>query len=111
MAEWLGQSGAAAIKQTRDFDFTVEVISEVTDTEERIIDEGNPETTQPGQEVAGNPETTQPEQQAAGNPGITQPEQQAAGKGSQWGWLVVIAAVAMVLLAIFVIFLERRARG
>lgn len=40
-AEWLGQTGTAAIKQTRDFDFTVQVISGATNTEEKIIGEGS----------------------------------------------------------------------
>jgi hypothetical protein len=33
----LGQSGAAAIEQTRDFNFTVEVVSEVTEYHETIL--------------------------------------------------------------------------
>lgn len=40
-AEWLGQTGSAAIKQSRDFKFSVEVISEITDFEERIIEEND----------------------------------------------------------------------
>lgn len=39
-AEWLGQSGAAAIKQARDFDFSVDVISEAGDSVETIVGEG-----------------------------------------------------------------------
>lgn len=39
VAEWLGQTGAAAIKQGRDFDFSVEVISETAGGEEKIIEE------------------------------------------------------------------------
>jgi len=41
-ASWLGQSGAAAIKQNRDFNFSVEVIAETTGTQEKIL--GKPGT-------------------------------------------------------------------
>ena len=39
VAEWLGQTGAAAIKQERDFNFSVEVVSEMPGGDERIIEE------------------------------------------------------------------------
>ena len=39
VAEWLGQTGAAAIKQARDFSFSVEVVAEATGGEEKIIEE------------------------------------------------------------------------
>jgi flagellar biosynthesis/type III secretory pathway M-ring protein FliF/YscJ len=39
VAEWLGQTGAVAIKQARDFNFSVEVISEKAGGEEKIIEE------------------------------------------------------------------------
>lgn len=39
VAEWLGQTGAAAIKQDRDFNFSVEVVSEMPGGEEKIIEE------------------------------------------------------------------------
>lgn len=45
VAEWLGQTGAAAIKQARDFNFSVEVISETAGGEEKIIEEHG--TTEP----------------------------------------------------------------
>jgi hypothetical protein len=45
-ASWLGQSGSAAVKQARDFDFTVTVVSESTEFSEVIVD-GN------GEEPAG----------------------------------------------------------
>lgn len=38
-AEWLGQTGSAAIKQNRNFDFSVQVIS--AETGEKIIGEGS----------------------------------------------------------------------
>ena len=39
VAEWLGQTGAAAINQARDFSFSVEVVAEATGGEEKIIEE------------------------------------------------------------------------
>lgn len=38
-AEWLGQSGAAAIKQARDFELSVEVVLEASDSAETIKDD------------------------------------------------------------------------
>ena len=40
-AEWLGQGGAAAIKQARDFEFSVEVISAETTFTETIVGEND----------------------------------------------------------------------
>jgi len=39
VAEWLGQTGAAAINQARDFNFSFEVVSEMPGGEEKIIEE------------------------------------------------------------------------
>lgn len=39
VAEWLGQTGAAAIKQARDFNFSVEIVSEMPGGDEKIIEE------------------------------------------------------------------------
>ncbi len=39
VAEWLGQTGAATIKQDRDFNFSVEVASEMPGGDEKIIEE------------------------------------------------------------------------
>jgi hypothetical protein len=36
-AQWLGQGGAVAFSQSREFTFTVEVVSEVTEYQEKII--------------------------------------------------------------------------
>jgi hypothetical protein len=38
-ASWLGQSGSAAVKQARDFDFTVTVVSESSEFSEVIVGE------------------------------------------------------------------------
>ncbi len=42
-AQWLGQSGAVAIKQNRDFNFSVEVISATTGIQEKILEKPTPE--------------------------------------------------------------------
>jgi hypothetical protein len=39
-AQWLGQSGAVAIQQNRDFDFSVEVVTEQTSGEKILTDGG-----------------------------------------------------------------------
>jgi len=39
IAEWLGQTGAAAVKQGRDFDFSIEAVSGTTRGEEKILEE------------------------------------------------------------------------
>jgi hypothetical protein len=85
-AEWLGQTGAAAIKQTRDFDFSVQVISGATNTEEKIIGEGS----------------TTP----------TPPEEKPGGKTTLPGWLPAAAITAIVIIAIIIILavLTRRRR-
>jgi hypothetical protein len=44
-AQWLGQSGAVAIKQNRDFNFSVEVISETTGFTEKILGPSNASST------------------------------------------------------------------
>ena len=72
-AEWLGQSGAAAIKQARDFEFSVEVVSEATNATETIVGEGD-------------------EQGASGTSGF-----------SVMSWLPVIMAGVVVLLGALLI--------
>ncbi len=37
VAEWLGQTGVAVINQARDFEYSIEVVSEITGGEETII--------------------------------------------------------------------------
>lgn len=52
-AEWLGQGGAAAIKQARDFDFSVTVISGATDYTETIVGEDDGAGATDASETAG----------------------------------------------------------
>jgi hypothetical protein len=39
-ARWLGQGGAVDFIQSRDFNFTVDVVAEVTEYQEKILDKG-----------------------------------------------------------------------
>jgi hypothetical protein len=50
-AAWLGQGGSAAIKQARDFDFSVTVVSESTEYTEEIVGQG--EAPQEADETSG----------------------------------------------------------
>ena len=89
VAEWLGQTGAAAIKQSRDFDFTAEVIPEAGG-EERIVEEGGEEGT--GEEAGEGAGPTPSGFSAIIN-----------------RWLpVIIAAVIVILAAILIPRLRRR---
>ena len=79
-AEWLGQGGAAAIKQARDFDFSVTVVSASTEFTETIVGEG------------GGTEATD----AAANP-------------ATWWWPVIIGGAAAAVVAGVVITRRRAA--
>jgi hypothetical protein len=81
-AAWLGQGGSAAIKQARDFDFSVTVVSESTEYTEEIIGQG--EAPQETNEATGFPLTN---------------------------WLpAIIAGVVVILGAILIPLLVRRRR-
>jgi hypothetical protein len=100
-AAWLGQSGAAAIRQARDFDFSVTVISSQTDYTETIVEQG--------EEIPG---------EATGGQGGQESEEvlppAPAGKSAGFlliTWLPVIIAVAVVILgAVFIPMLVRKRR-
>jgi hypothetical protein len=79
-AAWLGQSGAAAIKQTRDFDFTVTVVSTETDYSETIIGT----TEEPGTTDSPAVTTTRLD------------EERLASNNTFMDWLPVIIAVLIV---------------
>jgi hypothetical protein len=95
-AAWLGQSGSAAVKQARDFDFSVIVVSESTEYTETIVGQG---------------EAPQSTEENNGATGILPP---AAGKSSGFplkSWLpAIIAGVIVILGAILVPLLVRRRR-
>ena len=92
-AEWLGQSGAAAIKQARDFEFSVEIVTEAADFNETIVGESD------NTEATGSTETS-------------------AGDGGSSGlsiakWLPAIIAGVIVILGAVLIprLVTRRKEG
>jgi len=122
-AEWLGQGGAAAIKQARDFEFSVEIISAETDFTETIVGEGDSsEATKPAQPttIKGNPEATEPAQPTTGEgeiPGASSPAETPADEEgtsgfSITGWLPAIVAGVIVILGVILIplFVARKRR-
>ena len=79
-AAWLGQSGSAAIKQARDFDFSVTIVSGSTEYTETIVGEvektetAKPEVTQPAKPESGEgakPEVAPPTPPPASESGAT----------------------------------------
>ena len=120
VARWLGQTGAAAISQARDFTFTVNVVSETTNGEERIITETEAE---PGgtQELAEPASTTEAPQDATTTAETTVAETttiaQTSGTDNESDstlgkWLpAIIAAVIVVLGAIIIFLIVRRRHG
>lgn len=140
-AFWLGQTGAAAIKQARDFEFNVTVVSGSTEYTETIVSEGEeavseeeevvseaeeaetteaPEPTTP----ATNPAQTAPgieESKPAGPaPGVVEPKpaepllppESETKENIIMDWLpVIIAGVVVILGAILIPVLVARKRG
>ena len=107
-ASWLGQTGAAAFKQARDFDFSVEVISESTEFTETIVSEED------SSEATGSTETTAGEY---GDSGASNPGEATNGDGGRSGfsimkWLpAIIAAVVVILGAVLIPRLVARRKG
>lgn len=111
-AEFLGQSGAAAIKQARDFDFEVQIVSPEKPFSETIVSEKEePEIKTPSETIKpkeakppkeSNPETPKPAP-------VTAEETPATGSTN---WMpVIIAAVIVVLGAVLIPMLVARKRG
>jgi len=121
-AAWLGQSGTAAVKQARDFDFSVTVVSGSTEYTEEIIKPGEvpKETETAGVITEGEASEVPVEGITEGEaseasvetvpPKLPVPESQSSGF-SLTGWLpTIIAGVVVILGAIFIILLVRRRR-
>jgi len=109
VAEWLGQSGAAAIKQARDFDFTVQIASPQTTFSETIVSEKKePEAKTPAETIKPK-ETTPAKESGSEIPRATAEETPASGSTN---WMpVIIAAVIVVLGAVLIPMLVARKRG
>jgi hypothetical protein len=119
-AAWLGQGGSAAVKQARDFDFTVTVVSGQTEYTETIIGQGEapqapeiPEVIEatPKEITEGSKEITEGQASPASEEILPPaPEPKSAGF-SLTRWLpAIIAAVVVILAAILIPLLVRRRR-
>jgi len=122
-AEWLGQGGAAAIKQTRNFEFSVEVVSAETDFTETIVGEGEEsEAPEPTNTTAGEgtPKTPEPAKAAAGEAEIPKASSTAETPADEEGtsgfsitsWLpAIVTGVIVILGAILIpVFVARKRR-
>jgi hypothetical protein len=122
-AEWLGQSGAAAIKQAREFEFFIEVTSGQTEYTETIVGEvektetEEPGVTQSAQPESGEgvkPEVAKPESGEGAKPEVAPPTSPQASESGSVGaslirWLpAIIAGVVVVLAAILIPIIVRR---
>jgi hypothetical protein len=96
-AAWLGQSGAAAVKQARDFEFSVSVVSGQTEYTEEIIGPGK----------------TQPptEENIANTSALPSASQDDVPGFSFGGWLPAIIAAVVVIVGVTFVVLFMRRRG
>jgi len=112
VAEWLGQSGAAAIKQARDFDFEVQIVSPQTTFSETIVGEKKEPEIKTPSEITKPEEATPAKESAPETPKpapVTAEETPAPGSTN---WMpVIIAAVIVVLGAVLIPTLVARKRG
>ena len=122
-AAWLGQSGAAAVKQARDFDFSVTIVSGSTEYTETIVgkvektETEEPGVTQSAQPESGEgvePEVAKPESGEGAKPEVAPPTSPQASESGSVGaslirWLpAIIAGVVVVLAAILIPIIVRR---
>ena len=99
-AAWLGQTGAAAVKQARDFDFSVTIVSESTEYTETVV--GKVEKTDTAKSGV-----TQPEK-----PEVVTPTPSPPGESGGFSalFIAIIAGVVVIMGAIIVFLLIRRRR-
>ena len=119
VAEWLGQTGAAAIKQSRDFDSSVEVISATAGGEEKIIEEKGTaeaiaETAEGEEKITEEKGTAEVVSEATGGEEKSVEETGTTGLGELPSiiekWLPAIIAAAIAILAVVLIPLLIRRR-
>jgi hypothetical protein len=103
-ASWLGQSGAAAIKQARRFDFFVEVTSGETEYRETIIGEV--------EKAEGETPQVMPAAEPEAVP-VTEPATEEGGTSTNifMRWLPAIIAAAVVVVAAILLVIINRRRG
>jgi hypothetical protein len=81
-AKWLGQTGAVAITQSRDFNFAVEVVAPTTGgTQEKILGKAS---------------------NSGANSGTT------GGVFSRWRWVIIGAAAVFVVLMLILLYVRMR---
>jgi hypothetical protein len=99
-AAWLGQAGAGAVKQARDFDFSVAVISESTEYTETVVGKVDKADT----EKSGVTQSNQPE--------VVPPTPPPPGESGSFSALffAIIAGVVVIVGAIIIFLLIRRRR-
>ena len=109
-AEWLGQTGAAAIKQAREFEFFVEVTSGQTEYTETIVGEvEKTETEKPGAAQSTQPESGEGVKPEVAPPTSPLPRESIPLTDSLMRWLpAIIAGVVVVLAAILIPIIVRR---
>jgi hypothetical protein len=96
-AAWLGQSGSAAVKQARDFDFSVAVVSPSSEYSETIVGTG------------GNVPSTAENSRAGGDSPVLSPPPEGSSGLSLVGWpLAVIVGALAIIVVIFIVMLVRR---
>jgi hypothetical protein len=119
-ARWLGQSGAAAVSQDRDFDFSVEVVSGTKEYHETVL--GKPEN---GGEAAAN--STEPAESSVATestvtagentPGTGESTVEATesstdtGEGGETGSMlpwIIGGAVVLAIIAVVLVYTRRR---
>ncbi len=111
-AQWLGQTGAAAIKQAREFKFFVEVTSEQTEFSETIVGEvEKTETEKPGVTQPAQPESGEGAKPEVAPPSPPSPSESGSVGASLMRWLPAIIAVVVVVLAAILIPIIVRRRG
>lgn len=98
-AAWLGQAGSAAIKQARDFHFSVTVVSGATEYTEKIIKPGEAPPANEANATAG---------ESPVSPGVLPPSPASSPGFSLMGWPLAVIAGAFVVLIIIIILLVRR---
>jgi hypothetical protein len=96
-AAWLGQSGSAAVKQARDFNFSVAVVSSSKEYTETII--------KPDDTIQTTGENTR----AGENTEKLPPSPNKSSGFSLMGWpIAVIGGAIVILVVIFIVMLIRR---
>jgi hypothetical protein len=128
-ARWLGQSGAAAVSQERDFDFSVQVVSGTTGFEEKVL--GKPESggetngtsveptessVEPTESSLAPIESSAKTGESSGEPtesSLVPPESstetaESGGGTGNWVLWIIAGAAVLVIVAIVLVYIRRK---